>query len=466
MFRKQSQVFRDLNLAIDIIGLEMTWLLTYYLRFYWGPIPLRYQHIVPLQNYSWIFIFFPFIWIFAGMESGLYRTTLTRTRQIIKISRSLILSMLLIITISFLLKKVEYSRVYFSYFSILAFIFLIVHRWVWGHVLRLVSQSKFAKRAILIDCGQGLGAKLAKKMRSNHEFGINLLGWIPSPDNTEPSGAMDLRKMGEYREINQIIKDHSIQCVFICLPLTSSMTLEKIFQDVGKTLVDLVLVPDFHNYFILDQHAESIDEFPLFHLQTTKLVGWNLIYKRVFDFFGSIALLALFSPIFILIAAIIKLSSKGPAFYAQKRLGSDHKEFRMYKFRTMIENAEAETGPIFAERNDPRTTRIGRILRKTSLDELPNLINVFKGEMSLVGPRPEREYFFEKLKESNPLFTFRLKFKPGMTGWAQVNGLRQDSSFEKRLEHDIYYIQNWSFALDLKILFMTTWKGFYAPNAY
>ena len=466
MFRKQRQVFQDLNLIVDIIGLELILVLSYYLRFYWGPIPLRYPHIVPLGNYLWIFIFFPFIWIFAGMESGLYRVSLTKAKQMAKIFRTLIVAMLLIISISFLLKRFEYSRLVFSYFGFLAFIFLMIHRYFWKHMLRLLSRSKMTKKALLIDSGTGVGARLTEKIKSSPELGINLIGWVPLVEGIDPAEPIDLPRLGAYQDLNKIIRDFAIQSVLVCAPLLSSM-LEKLFTDIGKTLVDIVLVPDFQEMFLLDQQAESIDGFSFFHMQTTRLEGWNLVLKRIFDLIGSITIIILLSPLFLLISLAIKLTSKGPVFFRQSRFGANEKEFRMFKFRTMVHDAEALTnGPVRAERDDPRVTKVGRFLRKSSLDELPNLFNVVKGEMSLVGPRPEAAPLFEKVKESNPLYSYRHKFKPGMTGWAQINGLRGGHYIDKKFEHDIYYIQNWSLVFDLKILIMTIWKGFYAPNAY
>ena len=400
------------------------------------------------------------------MESGLYRVSFQQSRQIVKIFRTLIVAMLLIISISFLLKRFEYSRLVFSYFSLLALIFLIAHRHFWRHVLRLLSRSKMTKKALLIDSGTAVGARLARKISSSPELGINLIGWIPMVDCTGPDQPVDLPRLGSYQDLNKIIKDHSIQCVLVCAPLLSGM-LEKLFTDIGKTLVDIVLVPDFQELFLLDQQAENIDGFSFFHLQTTRLVGWNLVLKRIFDLIGSTAIIILLSPLFLLISLAIKLTSKGPVFFRQSRFGANEKEFRMFKFRTMVQDAEALTnGPVRAERDDPRVTRIGRFLRKSSLDEMPNLFNVVKGEMSLVGPRPEATPLFEKVKESNPLYSYRHKFKPGMTGWAQINGFRGGHYIEQKFEHDIYYIQNWSLVFDLKILIMTIWKGFYAPNAY
>lgn len=211
---------------------------------------------------------------------------------------------------------------------------------------------------------------------------------------------------------------------------------------------------------------DELDGLPIVSLQSSPLYGWNSVFKRAFDLgFGSL-ILVMVSPLMALIALLIKLTSKGPVLYRQERVGMDGHTFEMLKFRTMKEDAESETGPVWAKENDSRRTSIGRFLRKTSLDELPQLFNVLKGEMSLVGPRPERPVFVEKFRNSIPSYALRHKIKAGMTGWAQVNGWRGNTSLEKRIEHDLYYIQNWSIGFDLRILFMTLWRGFFSKSAY
>jgi len=465
MFRQRTRVFRDLNLAIDLVGLELLWLFCYYLRFYWMPVSFFHREIIPLQNYSWIFIFFPLIWILASLEAGLYRTTLSQTGQVTAIFRVVIFTMLLTIAFSFLLRKFEYSRLIFTYFAFLSLAFLLVHRWIWSALLKRLIQKGLARRTILLDSGTGMGRHLASQIEANMELGISLLGYIPLPELQHGQNFPGLARLGEYGELERILKDHQVQCVLVCMPLVASATLEKVLKNFANTLVDIVFVPDLPRTFILNQKVESVGEFSFFHLQTTRLVGWNLVLKRAFDFLATLIFIIAFSPLFALIAAAIKLNSRGPVFFMQTRFGWNEKEFKVFKFRTMVQDAPA-AGQLRAAKNDPRVTSVGRILRKTSLDELPNLFNVLKGEMSLVGPRPEPAGLFEKVKESNPLFTFRHKFKPGMTGWAQVNGLRGGDYLEKKFEYDIYYIRNWSLLFDLKILVMTTWKGFYHPDNY
>lgn len=468
MFRKRGQIFKDLIRVIDIIGLELIWLLSYYLRFRWEVIPSPYKNIVPLEEYLWIFIFFPFIWLFVSTDARLYNPFLSNAQELFKIIRSLLFSLLLTIAISFLLKKFAYSRLLFAYFTLLSFIFLTSNHIIWRYLIKFLIKNRFSTKAVIIDNNTKIVSKVIDKLSSYPELGIKLVGWVPGPDcedKINPS-SYHLPKLGNCKELESTIKNHNIQLVIICLPFNAQFLIEQILDYIGKTLVDIVLVPDFSSFAVLEQQVENFEEFSFLHLQTTRLVGWNLIFKRVFDFLGSLFLIIVFSPLFLLIAILIKLTSKGPVFFIQERIGFNEKPFKMIKFRTMIPDAEAQTGPVYASKNDPRVTKIGRILRKVSLDELPQLFNVLKGDMSLVGPRPERFPFVDKYKELYPPYLFRHKFKPGMTGWAQVNGLRQSTSIEKRLVYDLYYIKNWSFWFDLKILIMTLWKGFYHPENY
>jgi exopolysaccharide biosynthesis polyprenyl glycosylphosphotransferase len=226
------------------------------------------------------------------------------------------------------------------------------------------------------------------------------------------------------------------------------------------------VVPGAYEFFSLRGGIDELDDLPILSLQSSPLYGWNSIFKRIFDLTLGSLILVITSPIMGVISFLIKWTSEGPILFRQERVGMDGYSFQMLKFRTMKADAEKETGPIWAKENDPRRTGIGALLRKTSLDELPQLLNVIKGEMSLVGPRPERPHFVEEFRNRIPSYMLRHKIKAGMTGWAQVNGLRGNTSLEKRIEHDLYYFQNWSIGFDLRILFMTLWKGFFSKSAH
>jgi Undecaprenyl-phosphate glucose phosphotransferase len=229
--------------------------------------------------------------------------------------------------------------------------------------------------------------------------------------------------------------------------------------------LDIKVLPGSYEFIGLRGGVDELDGLPIMSLQGSPLYGWNGVFKKVFDLAIGALLLVILSPLLLTIGLIVKTTSNGPILFRQERIGMDGFSFQILKFRTMRTGAEKETGPVWAQENDPRRTKIGAFLRKTSLDELPQLFNVLKGEMSLVGPRPERPNFVEIFRNRIPSYVLRHKIKSGMTGWAQVNGWRGNTSLEKRIEYDLYYIQNWSIRFDLRILFMTLWKGFFNRSA-
>jgi Undecaprenyl-phosphate glucose phosphotransferase len=266
-------------------------------------------------------------------------------------------------------------------------------------------------------------------------------------------------------ELVGMVRSAEIDQVFVTFPLQEAARLAEVQNWLGDEPVTMSYVPDLAEFAKLRGRVEEFEDLQIVTLQASPFEGWNAILKRVVDLiFGSLAL-TLFAPVMALIALAIRVTSPGPIFYKQERMGLDGNRFQMLKFRTMVHEAEKSTGPVWAARNDPRVTWLGRWLRCTSLDELPQLVNVLRGEMSLVGPRPERPLLIEQFRKSIPKYMLRHKVKAGMTGWAQINGWRGDTSLEKRIEHDIEYIESWSLGRDLKILALTIFRGFVHRNA-
>jgi len=230
--------------------------------------------------------------------------------------------------------------------------------------------------------------------------------------------------------------------------------------------VDVKVIPDILQFITLKAAVEELDGLPIISLSEGPVTGWNRVAKRALDLAVSALALVILSPLFALIALGIRLTSSGPVIYGQERMGLDGRPFRMYKFRSMRMDAEAESGPVWTAPDDARRTLVGQFLRRFSLDELPQLWNVLRGEMSLVGPRPERPFFVQQFRTMIPQYMLRHKVKSGMTGWAQVNGLRGNTSLEKRIEYDLYYVENWSLTMDLKILCLTLWRAWRHRHAY
>jgi putative colanic acid biosynthesis UDP-glucose lipid carrier transferase len=254
--------------------------------------------------------------------------------------------------------------------------------------------------------------------------------------------------------------------VYIALPISASDKIRKVVNEVSRRLASVCLVPDLFQFDMMNGRVSDIDGLPVIHLVDETPLEFRRVVKRAVDLIFSGVVLVLLLPVMVVIAAAVKISSPGPVFYRQERMGLNGKKFKMLKFRSMPVDAEQQTGAVWARKGEDRATRAGAFLRRTSLDEIPQFINVLKGDMSIVGPRPERPVFIEQFREQVPQYMLRHKMKAGITGWAQVNGWRGNTSISKRIEFDIYYIRNWSLRLDFKIMLMTLWRGFTSEHAY
>ncbi len=326
------------------------------------------------------------------------------------------------------------------------------------------KSPKNRRKGIIIGFNE-TGKKLSEKLLKYRDWGIDIIGYLDDKQlSDDADGGSDI--LGRVSDLEEIIIKHSIKDVFITIPLKDYDMILEIIRTSNKHLAEIKIVPDIIHLLSIKAELEHIDDIPIINLNDIPLRGWKAISKRVIDLGFSFIGLIFLLPIFFIVSILIKISSKGPIFYLQERVGIDGKRFNIIKFRTMIQDAEAIKGPVWSpEKNDPRITKIGRVLRKYSIDELPQLFNVLKGDMSLVGPRPERPIFVEKFKTDLPQYMLRHKVKAGMTGWAQVHGFRGNTSLKERLKYDLYYIENWSVKLDLKILWMTFLKlGFIDPN--
>jgi Undecaprenyl-phosphate glucose phosphotransferase len=272
--------------------------------------------------------------------------------------------------------------------------------------------------------------------------------------------------LGHPNAMTGFVREEAIDQVFVALPLEAYAQLPRLVEGLDDVPVDVRVVPDFSRYMNLKSSVEEFEGLAFICLQGSPVYGWDRVLKRGFDVLVAGALLLLMSPFLGLIAVLVKLTSKGSILYRQERMGLDGGTFRMLKFRSMRVDAEEESGPVWAQVGDPRRTRVGAFLRATSVDELPQLWNVVKGEMSLVGPRPERPVFIQEFRQRIPRYMLRHMMKAGITGWAQVNGWRGNTSLEKRIEYDLYYIEHWSLWFDVRILWLTLWKGLVSRNAY
>jgi Undecaprenyl-phosphate glucose phosphotransferase len=375
-----------------------------------------------------------------------------------------LLALLIFLGMIFLLRDIVLSRFVVIFFFACCVVFLCVSHVVFREGLRFLRRRGYNLRHTLI-IGSWVQAKgLIQKLQWHSHLGLHIVGAYlteGAPTGEALEGVRVLKNPAEAMELVHAGADQ----VFVTLPFGEVGRLREIRNWLGNETVTLHFVPDLAEFVNLRGKIEEFDGLPIISLQDSPFYGWNSLLKRILDLsLGSITLI-LFSPLMILIGLGIKLASSGPVLYRQERTGLDGKKFQMLKFRTMIEDAEKISGPVWASRDDPRVTPSGRWLRRASLDELPQLFNVIKGEMSLVGPRPERPAFVEQFRGTIPKYLLRHKVKAGMTGWAQVNGWRGRTPLDKRLEYDLYYIENWSLWFDLKILARTLFLGFLNRNA-
>jgi len=321
------------------------------------------------------------------------------------------------------------------------------------------------KRILIAGSGE-LGRLVADKILEHRELGYQIIGFVDDRAAGDHLGYRGLPLLGTIDEAAEIAAREAVDHLYVALPPEQHVQMLQLIESTSRECVDVKVVPDLLQVIALRARLEDLDGIPVININDVPLQGFNTIVKRGIDIVISAAALVVLALPFWLIATLVKLTSRGNVFYKQERMGLDGKPFMIYKFRSMYTDAEAMTGPVFASERDPRRTPLGKLLRQSNIDELPQLWNVLKGDMSIVGPRPERPLFVAQFKDKIPQYMLRHKVKAGITGWAQVNGWRGNTSIEKRIEYDLYYIENWSVRLDLKIMWLTLLRGFFHKHAY
>lgn len=310
------------------------------------------------------------------------------------------------------------------------------------------------KRIVIVGAGD-LGRLVADKILEHQEMGYQIAGFVDDRADRDHLAYRGIPLLGTTDDVTGIAQRERVDQVYVALPLEEHQRMLQVIESASKDLIDVKIVPDLLQFIALRARIEDLDGVPIINLSDVPLQGFNAFVKRTVDLVLSASALIILAVPFAILAALVRFTSKGPVFYSQERMSLDGSSFTVYKFRSMYDEAEAVTGPVWARDEDPRCTPVGRFLRKTDMDELPQLLNVLKGDMSLVGPRPERPYFVEQFRHRYPQYMLRHKVKSGITGWAQVNGWRGNTSMEKRIEYDLYYIENWSLLFDIKIILRT-----------
>lgn len=462
--RHEHTLFSALLTSLDFVVIVFTFLGAYYIRFYTvfhAPLGLQ-----PLSAYVKIVFPIGILYVIIFERFGIYKPKIDpfHLSEIYKLLKGIMVGSLVVMSATFLYRQFQYSRGVMLAAFLIMIVALIIEKFLVRSLQAKLRINGYLLKNVLIVGTGSAAVKFFNILKNKPALGFKPAGFLYC-ENEDINENFEYKELllGNTNQISEKIKQYGIEEVIVALPSVSHNAVMRIIMQCEKEIVKFRILPDIMEIVFSKIIVQEIEGIPFLSLKDSPLLsGWYFV-KRFFDTLLSAIGLIVLSPLLLFIAVLVKKSSQGTVFYKQKRMGIDGKEFFMYKFRTMKVGAEDKTGPVWASEKDDRKTKIGDFLRRTNLDELPQLYNVFQGDMSLVGPRPERPFFVKKFKEKIPNYMSRHRVKSGITGWAQVNGLRGNTSLEDRIKYDLYYIENWSLLLDLKIILMT----FFAhKNAY
>lgn len=467
---KDNQKYLDrIQVLLDALAIIITYILAWYIKFE-SPLKLVDVGVGVLSKrvYFSALIFIVPGYLLLNYTFSLYsEKRATRLKKdCINIIKSNIMGTILFIVALYMIHEENFSRTMIFIFSVLNVVAQTGDRWVVRKILlELRKKGRNVKYVLLVGYSRA-AEEYINRIKQNPQWGYIVRGILDDriPRGTEYKG---VKVIGRIENLLIILPENKLDEIAITLALEDYDHLEEIVGLCEKSGVHTKFIPDYNSVIPSKPYTEDLNGLPVINIRHVPLSNsLNSLAKRLVDIVGGCAAFVLFSPLMLAVAIAVKATSKGPIIFKQERVGLHNKPFYMYKFRTMEVQRKSVEKSGWTTKNDPRVTKIGKILRKLSIDEFPQLFNVIKGDMSLVGPRPERPFFVEKFKEEIPRYMIKHQVRPGMTGWAQINGYRGDTSIRKRIDCDLYYIENWSMGLDIKILFLTVFKGFINKNAY
>ncbi len=468
MIKDNQKVFNRLLVVIDAVLTGISFILSYFIKFYIledGP----GIGVLPIREYINLLFFLIPGYMFLYYQCGVYapKRTVRRRFEIYGIVKANTIGIAaLIIILYMVVKEINYSRSVMAIFFVLNIVLTSGSRIVLRKGLQTMRRKGYNLKHILLVGYSRAAEEYVKRILDNPQWGYVVCGIL---DEHIPAGTLykGVKVLGTIGNLEIILPENKLDEIAITLSLQDYDYLEEIVGICEKSGVHTKFIPDYNSLIPTKPYTEDLMGLPVINIRHVPLTNTgNMMTKRIVDIAGALFGIILTSPIMLVSAILVKCTSRGPIIFKQERVGLHNKPFYMYKFRSMEIQDDKEEKKAWTVKNDPRVTGVGKFLRKTSLDELPQLFNILKGDMSLVGPRPERPHFVEKFKEEIPRYMVKHQVRPGLTGWAQVNGLRGDTSIKKRIEYDIYYIENWTLGFDIKIIFMTFFTGFINKNAY
>ena len=467
MIKENQRLLNLLLVLIDVLVIGISMVCSLLLRFkttLFGPLG---GHL----GFSSYLIFFTFavvpVYLILYFAFGLYKPRRTyknifsEATQLIKVN---ILAFITLVSILFIINQPDFSRIMLFLLAIIATFFGIIERFIIRSILKRIRINNKNIKHILIVGDNDLAFTFARRIRDNPYLGFVVSGFLGRSEHIgrEIEGS---RVIGGFKDIDRILDQNRYDRVVLAIPLKYYYRINELVESCERVGIKAEIIPDYIRYFPAQPSVDMIEDIPIINIRYVPLDDeFNKFLKYVSDYIIAIIAIVITSPIMIVTAIAIKLTSPGPIIFKQERIGHNSKPFMMYKFRSMKVQDPNEEKSEWTTKDDPRKTLVGNFIRKTSIDELPQFFNVLKGDMSVVGPRPERPYFVEQFKETVPKYMVKHQVKPGLTGWAQIHGCRGDTSITKRIEYDIEYVENWHMGLDLAIMIKTALKK--NPNAY
>ncbi len=468
MIKDNQKVLNRLHLIMDAIITAVSYALAYYIKFYItkpGPEPGD----LPVSDYFLVLILLVPVYMVLYYYCNVYtpKRTVRRRHEIWGIIKANGIGIVIfILALYVIMREINFSRLMMFLFFCLNVGLTSCSRILLRKSLQTMRSKGYNLKHILLVGYSRSAEEYINRLHDNPQWGYVVCGIL---DDHVPRGTMykGVKVLGSIGNLDYILPENKMDEIAITLSLKDYEHLERIVDICEKSGVHTKFIPDYNSLIPTHPYTEDLMGLPVINIRYVPLTNTvNMLLKRAMDIVGSLFGIIITSPILLVAALLVKFTSEGPVIFKQERVGLHNKPFYMYKFRSMEQQSSGEEKKAWTVKNDPRVTPVGKFLRRTSLDELPQLFNILKGDMSLVGPRPERPLFVEKFREEIPRYMVKHQVRPGLTGWAQVNGYRGDTSIRKRIDHDIYYIENWTIGFDIKIIFMTFFTGFINKNAY
>ena len=467
MIRENQRILNVLLVLLDVLVVSISLMCSFWLRFkttLFGPLGghLGYQSYLIFLLLAVIPVYLILYFAFGLYKPRrTYKNIFSEATQIIKVN---IVAFFVLVSILFIINQPDFSRIMLFLLALISTFFGIIERFAIRSILiRMRINNKNLKHILIVGDNE-LAFTFANKIKANPYLGFSIGGILGRPEHIGEE-IQGCKITGSFNELDNLLENNRFDRVVLAIPLKYYYKINELVESCEKVGIKAEIIPDYIRYFPAQPSVDMIEDIPIINIRYVPLDdGFNKFLKALSDYAIAIIAIVITSPIMIVTAIAIKLTSRGPIIFKQERIGYNSKPFMMYKFRSMrVQNPNEEKSE-WTTRDDPRKTKVGEFIRKTSIDELPQFFNVLKGDMSVVGPRPERPFFVEQFKESIPKYMVKHQVKPGLTGWAQIHGCRGDTSIKKRIEYDIEYVENWHMGLDLGIMIKTVLKK--NPNAY